>query len=43
MFQVNDNIATAKLVDSVWFDYFNVMRVSDAWQIINIIYEMPAA
>ncbi len=39
VYEVRDNVAIAKMTGSVWFDYFQLMRVNGEWSIVNIMYE----
>jgi putative lumazine-binding protein len=39
VYEIRDNVAIAKMTGSVWFDYFQLMRVNGEWSIVNIMYE----
>ena len=39
VYEIRDNVAIAKLTGTVWFDYFQLMRVNGEWSIVNIMYE----
>lgn len=39
VYEIRDNIAIAKLTASVWFDYFQLMKVNGEWVIVNIMFE----
>jgi hypothetical protein len=37
IFDVNNNIATAKVVANRWVDYIHLAKINGAWQIVNAL------
>jgi hypothetical protein len=40
VFDIFNNIATARAVGARWIDYLHLAKVGDQWQIINILYDL---
>lgn len=41
IYDVFQNIATAKAVGSTWSDYIHLAKIDDRWQIMHILFENP--
>jgi len=39
IYEVRGDIAIAKMTGTVWFDYFQLLKVDNEWTIINIMFE----
>jgi len=39
IYEVRKNMAIAKMTGTIWFDYFQLLKVDDEWTIVNIMFE----
>ena len=39
IYEVRKNMAIAKMTGTIWFDYFQLLKVEGEWKIVNIMFE----